>query len=393
MHRFLRVAAAFVLCASAQAGASFELKPSLDVRLRHEHVEDDAFVRDADATTLRARLGLGVVFDPAWSALVEAEHTSHLFGERFNSTANGRTGYPTVPDPDNTELNQAWVRYAPTAATVATLGRQRILLDNQRFFGNVGWRQNEQTFDALDWQQSIGDALRLRYSYLDRVQRIFGVDHPQTTQGRWDLDTHLLSASSQFGIATVSGYAHLIDNDSLPLASHRNLGVRAVFAPPAQATPSWRAVAEFARQRPYAGGAGHQDADYLLLEGSVVLAGNTLHAGWEVLGGDGTYGFATPFATLHAFNGWADRFLATPPDGLRDAWLGWKRTFGKVNAQVAWHDFSADHGDADYGSEWDAALGWGFAPRWNLLFKLARYEADSLGRDASKAWVDLEYRF
>ena len=360
--------------------------------MRHERVEDDAFHRDADAGTLRARLGLGVAFDPEWSALVEAEHTTHLFGERFNSSANGRTAYPTVSDPDSTELNQAWLRYAPTTATTAILGRQRIVVDNQRFFGNVGWRQNEQTFDALDWQQAAG-SLRLRYTYLDRVQRIFGADHPQRAQARWHLDTHLLSVSAQSGVATLSTYAHLVDNDTVPLASHRNLGARAVFAPPTPAPPSWRVVVEFAWQRPFADGAGHQQAEYRLLEGNVVVAGNTLHAGLEVLGGDGRYGFATPFATLHAFNGWADRFLTTPPDGLRDAWVGWKRTFGGLAAQLAWHRFRADHGNADYGSELDASLGWALSPRLNLLIKLARFDGSGEDADIAKAWVDLEFRY
>jgi hypothetical protein len=40
------------------------------------------------------------------------------------------------------------VQYA-TKALDLTLGRQRINLDDQRFVGSVGWRQNEQTFDAV----------------------------------------------------------------------------------------------------------------------------------------------------------------------------------------------------------------------------------------------------
>ena len=37
--------------------------------------------------------------------------------------------------------------------------------------------------------------------------------------------------------------------------------------------------------------------------------------GYEELGSNaGLYGLQTPLATLHAFNGWADKFLVTPVD-------------------------------------------------------------------------------
>ena len=47
----------------------------------------------------------------------------------------------------------------------AHAARQRLQLDNQRFIGNVGWRQNEQTFDALRGQAKAGPfALDLAYA-------------------------------------------------------------------------------------------------------------------------------------------------------------------------------------------------------------------------------------
>src|SRR4249920_3868493 len=74
--------------------------PTFEARLRSESVDDQAFAYSADATTLRLRLGYRTPTRSAWSGFVEIENTSHLFGERFNSTANGRTAYPTVADPD-----------------------------------------------------------------------------------------------------------------------------------------------------------------------------------------------------------------------------------------------------------------------------------------------------
>jgi hypothetical protein len=44
-------------------------------------------------------------------------------------------------------------------------GRQRIKLDDDRWVGNVGWRQNEQTYDAARLQTNLG--FLYQFAYLD----------------------------------------------------------------------------------------------------------------------------------------------------------------------------------------------------------------------------------
>jgi Alginate export len=366
-------------------------KMLLDARWRLESVDDDAFARDAFANTLRIRLGYQSPVRGGWSGVIEGEATQHLFGEDFNSSANGQIQFPSVVDPDNSELNQAYVRYAPGTKTQFTLGRQRVQWDNQRFFGNVGWRQNEQTFDALDIQHSFGNGIKLRYDYLDRALRINGADNPNENLARYLLNGHLLSIGHALGPGNLSGYAHLIENETLPLSSHRNLGLRYTAKKDAPDGIGWLAAIEYAKQDTYADGADKIDADYFLLEGGVVWKASTFKAGWEQLGGDGSYGFATPFATLHAFNGWADKFLTTPVNGLNDAYLGWNRRFGKLGAALVWHDFSSDTASIHYGQEWNASLGYVFDKHWNGLIKLADYSADDIGTDTTKLWLSMEY--
>jgi hypothetical protein len=51
----------------------------------------------------------------------------------------------------------------------------------------------------------------------------------------------------------------------------------------------------------------------LHIEVGTTVASVNVKVGYELLGSDnGEYGFATPLATLHKFNGWADQFLGTP---------------------------------------------------------------------------------
>jgi hypothetical protein len=388
-----------ILFALAAAGANAEQatpndgRPILEARLRSEAVDDNAFARDAEATTFRIRIGYRMPVTSGWSGLVELENTSHLFGERFNSTANHRTRYPTVADPDNTTVDQAYVRYAPTAVTRFTLGRQVLLYDNQRFFGNSGWRQNQQTFDALDMEHRFDGGLSLRYSYLNRVQRVFGEQNPTLSLARWMLSAHLLRASYPVGPGSLIGYAHFIENRTLPLTSHRNLGLRYAAKHDAPKDVGWLANLEYARQSPYSNGSSAIHASYLLAEGGLVWKGNTFKAGWERMGGNGHYAFQTPFATLHAFDGWADRFLTTPVNGLDDAYLSWNRGFGKFTATVVAHDFRSDHAAIHYGREWDASLGWAFAPHWSALAKIADFHRGDLGADVRKTWVSVEYSY
>jgi len=363
----------------------------VNARWRLESVDDDAFAKEAFANTLRLRLGYQTAAYQGFSGLLEAEATTYLFNEQFNSTANGNSQYPVVADPNAYEINRAFLSYAPNKNAKFNLGRQTVIIDNQRFFGNVAWRQNEQTFDALDLNYSFNNKLTLRYDYSNRVQRVFGAQNPRQDLERWDVNLNLLHASYPVGPGSLIGYVYLNENNTLPLTSQKNFGMRYVANKANPEGMGWLATAEYAYQDSYADGAEFINADYLFLEGGVVWKGNTFKAGWEQLGGDGQYGFQTPYATLHAFNGWADRFLVTPRDGLQDSYLGWNRKFGKLGATVVWHDFNADFGNSDYGQEWDASLSWALDKHWTVLGKLADYQADEYLVDTTKLWFSVEY--
>jgi hypothetical protein len=390
-------AVCLVFLASSAFAADTAPKPDtsgkllFDARYRLESVDDDAFTKNAFADTLRLRIGYQSGVYNGFSGVVALEGTTYLFSDDFNSTANGNTQYPVIADPNSYELDLAYLSYAPNENGKFNLGRQRIIIDNQRFFGNVGWRQNEQTFDGIDLNYKFGKNFTLRYDYINRVQRVFGAENSNKDLYRWDLNLNLFHADYTIGPGKLTGYVYLNENETLPLTSHKNFGARYVFNKTASNGVGWLGTAEYAKQDSYADGASSIDADYLLLEGGVVYKGNTFKAGYEQLGGNGQYGFQTPYATLHAFNGWADRFLTTPKNGLQDSYLSWNRKFGKFGATVVWHDFNSDYGSMDYGTEWDASLSWAFAKKWTALAKLADYNADQYLVDTTKLWLSVEY--
>jgi hypothetical protein len=393
MSRACLFTLAFTLPVSAGAGDSGLSSGTalLDLRLRQESVDDDAFSRHASALTLRTRLGWRSTEHNGLFVLIEAEDVRAL-DEDYNSSANGRTRYPLVADPEGSEWNQAYLGWKYAEGSQLTLGRQRLLLDNQRYIGNVGWRQNEQTFDALSLQHQATSTLTLRYAWLDRVQRIFGNEHPDPLAAEQNLSTHLLNAAWALPAGSLVGYGYFHENQDLPATSTRSLGLRFSGS---RAFDESRALvygAELATQAGWRDAPDSGSIDYAWVELGLRQSGHTLKLGQETLGSNGRRAFQTPLATGHAFNGWADRFLSTPVDGLRDRHLKLDGPLGALRYALAWHDFAADRGGADYGNELDAQLAWPFATGWNAMAKFAEYRSDGFGADSRKFWLSIEYR-
>lgn len=382
--------------AAAPVHAADPPKASLewDLRLRHEAVDDAGFARRADATTARLRAGLRLAPAPGWTLLLEGEGVAGA--GRYNSGANGKTAFPTVLDPTSAELNQAWIGWTHGRGGVI-VGRQRIALDNQRWVGSVGWRQNEQTFDAVELRWRPTAALAVRYDWLDKVHRVASDRALAPLARTRDLDTHLLNVAWTRGAQQWVGYAYLHDDRDVASASTATYGLRWTGSRVREGRGfGW--TAEAARQQDHARNPARFDHAYWLLEPTWTQRGITARAGWEHLGGDGTTAVQTPLATLHAFNGWDDQFGTTPAKGLDDRYLGLGgktgrgRLAGKLAWAVAWHDYRADVGSLRYGREWNASLGVPLPGGLAGLVKVADYRAESFARDNTKVWLQVEWR-
>jgi hypothetical protein len=373
--------AAAAICTSvglAQPVAA-EGSTSLDLRLRYERVEQDNALRDADALTLRVRLGYSA---PVWNALtgfVEVEGVAAL----VDDYAPEQPGYSVIADPAESEINQYGLRYAGVPGLEATLGRSRLVLDNARWVGNVGWRQNEQTFDGAFVRYGSG-AFSGRYAWLHNVNTI--------TASNVDLDAHLINAGWVVAPAlTLSVYAYLLDFAAQASADLDTYGLRASGARPLGATLKLHYALESARQRATTADARF-DTDYLAAELGLSAGAITFMLGHETLGSDGgDFALQTPLATKHAFQGWTDIFLVTPAAGVRDSYASLGGTLGPLKLTAAWHDYRADAGGADYGSEWNLSAGMKLHGKLGGLLKYARYDADAFGVDTEKLWLQFEY--
>ncbi len=393
-----RMIVMWFVAASAWAGSGDGLPDWLrdgelqyDFRYRMESVDQDGFDEDALANTLRARVGFASGKFHGWSFLVDFEHIAVLGGETYNDTANGRFDRPVVADREDTELNRAHLNYDFGKKQRLILGRQRIIFDNARFIGNVGWRQNEQTFDAALWRNKAWDGFTLTLGYMNNVNRIFGDHHPNPARAETRMNNALIHGQfAKKPWLTLSVFGYLFENKDAPAASHRNIG----FYGRGQWPEGGRAAiyeASFVQQDRYRDGADFIDADYSSVAAGVKWNGLTAKLGLETLGGDGAYGFATPLATAHGYNGWADLFLATPADGLEDLYASVAYARDAWRATAVFHRFDADNGGRSYGEEWDALLAWR-PGKWGCGVKFADYQAERFGVDTRKLWLFVELR-
>ncbi|MCC2636473.1 MAG: uncharacterized protein K0Q68_192 [Moraxellaceae bacterium] len=352
-------------------------KATLDLRLRAEYVDYET-TRETDAETLRTVLGYQTGDYHGLKAFLEFENVSSLGNGEYNSGTTGygnnNVGYGLIADPALTQVNQSYLEGYGFRA-----GRQKLVYDNARFVGDVGWRQNDQTFDAVSFSNNTAvPDLALNAAYLSRVHNIYGV----TRIVEAPLATIRYSAFPQ---AKVSAFYYAIEEKSAPTTSWQHAGARVDGA-----IANFLYEISFADQTDYADGtaAGAPDASYTDLQLGYKFGPVTVKAQQEVL----EKGFKTPLATLHAFNGWADRFLTTPANGLEDTNLKVMATAAGFRFTLAAHDFRAEATDDKYGEEVDFAVGRDLSPKMNLLLKFAEFNGGSVAgytNDTRKAWLQL----
>lgn len=370
-------------------------KATVGIRYRYEHVDDDDIVENADASTARLRLNYRTSQWNDWSAFGEFDHVFHLLLTDFNSgagTSPGKTQYPVVADPSGSDLNQLYLDYSRTDRWKARLGRQRINLDNQRFVGGVGWRQNEQTYDAATLSTKAIPRTELSYSYVGYVRRIFG---QTVSAGSAKIDGHLLNAKVTINDdwSVVPYYYYLDYGDGAAAVSSTGTAGARLAGNINVGEGKIAVVAELATQSDVADAPTSYDAQYANVSANWIMKnGLTLGLAYELLGGDTDPGmmFRTPLATLHAFQGWADQFLVTPGAGVEDIYATVKYKAGKWNLTGVYHDFSADATNENYGSEFDLSAARSLGERYGVLFKGAFFSADSDSyADVSKFWIML----
>lgn len=410
-----------------------EGKPMTSFRLRYENVQQDGNgvapfntvpLEDAHALTLRSLIGWQTSPFHNFSFAAQIINVTKLNdnyndGTSFtpiNAASNqpDKLGYAKVVDPDHTNINQAYVDWTGIKNTKFRLGRQQTNLDNVRFIGDIGFRQVMQVFDGVSvTNKSIADTS----VYLAHFESVNQINTRYRTAGALDIVNAKYSISPTEGI---TGYGYFSRFDDLGFGngwfgagnaaanqSNKTLGLRLDGIHPFN--PNLRALytAEFAKQTDYSGGDKRIDAHYYKLGGGVGIDAFNIRLDQEKLSSNkGVYAFQTPFGTNHLFQGWVDKFLATPRDGIKDTFITATYRLNDLMFFADYHFINADRdfakvggGTGDkYGKEWNVAATYNVNS--NVMTKLEygkftesdQYNAGRI-RDTDKLWLTAMYTF
>jgi len=356
----------------------------LDMRYRYELADvANSGNETAHANTIRFRLGY---LTPEFHGLQAfAEYEGNLAMQRDYRVPKGDwLGDPNrdiVADPQQSEFNQGWLKYK-IFNTEFKGGRQRIIVDDSRFIGNVGWRQMEQTYDSALITSNFFDNLTLQAGYIGQVKNIFSID--DTVQ--------LPFANASYKIkdfAKISVYGYwLADFDTgQAKRSAQTYGFSVAGSPKITKSVKLHYRGEYSYQGDYKNNPASFNLNrYNLMLGATAF-NITAKAAIEELGSDGTSSFQTPMGTNHKFQGWADMFLATPKDGVRDVNASLSTKLLGTKFAFVYHNFKSAVGNTDYGNEYDFVIAKKFGKHYSLLAKYAYYDAQDYKADTNKFWL------
>jgi len=384
-----------------------------EARARYENVDvEDSGKMNANAYTVRATLGLETTLlgIDGLSLKVDGTTVQTIGGTRYDndpSTSLGDSRYELVADPEQTRFTQGYLQYK-MGATALKAGRQIVNLDNQRFIGSVDWRQMPQSLDAVSITNTSIPGFNLYSAYMYSYATVF----KEATQ---DSESVLLNGSYKVNdMFKVTVYDYMLSLEKNQFAADTYGTALTGDIPVAGAKINYRA--EYAKQgnstfdTTITNIEGENNAHYYDLEATATMMGVSLGAKYELLSGttssDGKTKFQTPLATLHKFNGMADKFLTTPTGGLIEKSLNIGYTtagLGSISAAYLKYDTDTPmSGKSDLGKELDLQYANAIpgVKGLNGLVKAAYFSAGDVNsgtfnftKDVSKVWLQATYKF
>jgi hypothetical protein len=364
-------------------------------RLRYEYGEQSS-LDESTLGSLRTRFGLKTDRIAGFEFLAEGEHMWVLTDSGSYRAFPPPGGQTIIADPDNFQLNRLQLSYLlEPIATEITVGRQLITRADQRFIGAVGWRQNDQIFDAVVIENKSLDDVTFSYAYLDQVNRIFGSNAPASALESWESNSHLLDLTYT-GIEdhTVRAFAYLLDFDNSLANSVNTYGLEVAGVRDLSGSNELNYLLTAAMQEDGNGNPADYREFYFRGEMGFKNGVNHFGVGAEMMTSDGVGGrFRFPLGTNHKFNGFADAFLTTPVNGLVDtyAWIG-TEAIGMKHT-LAFHHYRTEEASSDLGWEVDYVASKKLCDSASLLFKGAFLDGKGAQADITRATVEINYTF
>jgi len=387
----------------AQDASSYDVdfvpRLSGDLRLRYQNLNRDNFGQDANALTLRF---LGVfevdIFDKT-SFLAEIEAVTAPIDD-YNDGTGDRPLFPAIPDPEGIELNRLQIISEALPKTRLILGRQRLALDDWRFIGAFPFRQNSQTIEAVRIETTALGPGILDVGYFNKVRRPLGDDN---VAGVFEGDSFYANYNSATPIGRVTAFHYATELETGPIGARNQFGSSQTTGARILGRKDWNDFGvvwegSYAKQRDYAGNPNDFSIAYGLAELTLKPANWTFQFRAEILGSDNGQSLQTPLASLHRFQGFADQFLRTPDDGVRDYSVLAKYNFGSfgpfsdISTFARRHWFEADTDGRNYGQELDLSLR-AKVKKTGFALEYADYKSQGFSVDTKTLFLTTEISF
>lgn len=365
--------------------ALFYGTPSLELRLGFEYSSTDDTTTPARGLNLRSRLGYRTDDYLDTNIFVQFQSVVNLV-EEFRFNPNGQLGgdrdHDIIGDPDGERVHQVYIEYNGLFDLKLRLGRQEIVLDDARLIGNIDWRQNGQSFDALS----------LAYQPLPELMLYGAVVNQANTVALTHQDLeHLILLNAKYTLEETHNfvvYTYLLDDedDRRDSATYglRFDGICGDFV---------EYEVSYAWQGDYQGGDDHTGQyvnAYLGFNFDRVNFGLGYNriSGEELSNGQpDDKAFDTLFGTAHKFNGWADQFTATNggtlAGGLEDVYFQIQTELMHTRFLLRLHLFDTTENEqsiynSQYGEELDFDISRDLSDQLTAQIRLALYnEANS----------------
>lgn len=342
-------------------------KPILNFRLRNQD-ESQSRVKRSVADTINTHLGYQTAAFYHFSGLLEFNNNAIIGNQLYNSgggTSPNKRQYAVINDPKGTRVDQFYIDYN-LFHTEAKLGRQRILLDDERFVGNSGWRQIEQVFDGVTIDNDKIPKFNIFYSYISQVDRVWGPNGVGIFNNNRN-NTNLVNLRyTGWEFVNLVAYGYFINNRTVPAFSTNTTGLRFTGSPAINSHFNILYTLEYAHQKDGYNNPVSYSADFSHMGigigykdiATVSLDREKLGGHRSLIGG----AFKTPLATLHKFQGWNDLFNTTPNEGVLDTYLSVKSkvtipVLSDINITAVYHHFNAAAINKLFGNELDLEVG------------------------------------
>lgn len=371
-HLFLTIVFV-VVCTATLTAQTFNLSAELRPRYENKHGYKVLQATDADGANFisqRTRINFGFKNEKL-KTYVSLQNT-RVWGDVGTLAAQDNAGAGI-----GTTVHQAWADVSLAKNLSVKLGRQEIIYDDSRIFGNVGWAQQARSHDAFVFKFNPNKDNRLDFGVALNADSQSGVDNPYTTQHKAFQYLWYHGNFSNIGLSILAlntGLEYIDADSKQKIAYRQTVGPRITYK-----KDKINANAAVYYQSGKVSETTKVNALYYTLNFGYKVSDNFKVAlGYEYLSGkdqDDTdtdmKTFAPLFGTNHKFNGWMDYFYVGYGNttGLQDINATFAYKKDKFSAKLIPHLFAAtnqvfngaDKMNNSLGTEIDFTLGYKIA--------------------------------